>query len=152
MLRKPIFDDKYTLLYELDTLQLMYSTKCQYFTLGSLYQVSLSQHCLLSFTLCWAHRLLWGKGFLDTEYRTTTPRNRWGFVWSLKPLITAGIYTPRPSIFQWFFFKPIVRAFRWSFLSFSPVCLKHLSASLILFCLKPINEENSERTEKRELL
>ena len=39
VLREPIFDDKYTLLYELDTLQLMYSTKCQHFTLGSLYQI-----------------------------------------------------------------------------------------------------------------
>ena len=54
VLREPVsFDDKCTLLYELDTLRLMYSTKCQYFTLGSLYQVqvSLSLHCLLSFTL-----------------------------------------------------------------------------------------------------
>ena len=51
VLREPIFDDKYTLLYELDTLQLMYSTKCQHFTLGSLYQLSLSQHGLLSLTL-----------------------------------------------------------------------------------------------------
>ena len=42
VLREPIFDDKYTLLYELDTLQLMYSTKCQYFTLGSLYVPSAS--------------------------------------------------------------------------------------------------------------
>ena len=33
------FDDKHTLLYELNTLQLMYSTKCQHFTLGSLYQI-----------------------------------------------------------------------------------------------------------------
>ena len=51
VLREPIFDDKYTLLYELDTLLLMYSTKCQHFTLGSLYQLSLSQHGLLSLTL-----------------------------------------------------------------------------------------------------
>ena len=33
------FDDKHTLLYEVNTLQLMYSTRCQHFTLGSLYQI-----------------------------------------------------------------------------------------------------------------
>ena len=103
------FDDKHTLLYELNTLQLMYSTKCQHFTLGSLYQLSLSQHGLLSLTLRWTHRLLWGKGFLDTEYRTTTPRNRWGFVLS-------------PSIFQ-SFFKLFVRIFRCSF----PLCVYSIS-------------------------
>ena len=117
----------------------MYSTKCQYFTLGSIYQVqvSLSQHCLLSFTLRWTHRLPWGKGFLDTEYRTTTPRNRWGFVWSHKPYHCRYLYS--------FDFPMIL------FLSRSKGYWKHLSASLISFCLKPINEENSETTEKREL-
>ena len=52
VLREPIFDDKYTLLYELDTLQLMYSTNVSILHWARYTKLSLSQHCLLSLTLC----------------------------------------------------------------------------------------------------
>ena len=95
--RWPIFNnDQFTLLYEFDTLQIIYSIKWQHlywvrYKILNNIKLSPSQLCLSRISvlgidtpyilyICWTHQLLWRKRFQDTEYHTETPRNWWGFL------------------------------------------------------------------------
>ena len=101
VLRKPILDDQLTLLYELDTLQLMYST---------------NDKICVGFVIPNCHL-----PHYFGETGTTTPRNRWlsirfvpltlsllFFVFVLFCFVLVFFFRFLKFFSQWFFFKPIV--------------------------------------------
>ena len=100
------FDDKYTLLYELDTLQLMYSTVLNVNILrwARYTKLSLSQHCLLSLNYSLLNS--------STSSGKKVPRYWIPHHDSQKQVRIRFV----PIDFWMTFFKPFVRIFRCSFL------------------------------------